>query len=268
MTICVLLLGFVALIVIIERKISADSFQMKKNSFANKFTCTRTQAVQAGKFRAVSRNGDYDSDFPIHSVKNVTFVSSNKNKIREVKMILGEEFPWTLQTMAIDLNELQATPIEISRDKCQQAVALCKGPVIVEDTSLCFNALNGLPGPYIKWFYESIGNEGLVKMLSGFDDRTGNDPSTTSLFVLSFTLLANINDFLTFITTAYAQCVLSFSMGPGHEILTFVGSTEGDIVTNVTGPLGFGWDPIFIVSFYVAYFSLAIISIAEFIYFN
>jgi inosine/xanthosine triphosphate pyrophosphatase family protein len=23
---------------------------------------------------------------------------------------------------------------------------------VVEDTSLCFNALNGLPGPYIKWW--------------------------------------------------------------------------------------------------------------------
>lgn len=33
-------------------------------------------------------------------------------------------------------------------------------------------------------------------------------------------------------------------MGPGHEVLSFVGSTEGDIV-EVTGPEGFGWDPIF-----------------------
>ena len=43
------------------------------------------------------------------------------------------------------------------------------GPVIVEDTSLCFNALNGLPGPYVKWFYEAVGNEGLVKILDGFE---------------------------------------------------------------------------------------------------
>lgn len=27
-----------------------------------------------------------------------------------------------------------------------------KGPVIVEDSSMGFNALNGLPGPYM-WFY-------------------------------------------------------------------------------------------------------------------
>lgn len=45
------------------------------------------------------------------------------------------------------------------------------GPVIVEDTSLCFNALNGLPGVYIKWFLSSLGHDGLNKMLDGFDVR-------------------------------------------------------------------------------------------------
>lgn len=47
-----------------------------------------------------------------------------------------------------------------------------KAPVIVEDTCLCFNALGGLPGPYIKWFLKKVGPEGLFKMLQGFDDHT------------------------------------------------------------------------------------------------
>ena len=37
-----------------------------------------------------------------------------------------------------------------SREKCAEASRRISGPVIVEDTSLCFNALGGLPGPYIK----------------------------------------------------------------------------------------------------------------------
>jgi hypothetical protein len=37
------------------------------------------------------------------------------------------------------------------QEKCKLAAQQVKGPVIVEDTSLCFNALKGLPGPYIKW---------------------------------------------------------------------------------------------------------------------
>ena len=31
--------------------------------------------------------------------------------------------------------------------------------VMVEDTCLCFNALKGLPGPYIKWFLQKLGRE-------------------------------------------------------------------------------------------------------------
>jgi inosine/xanthosine triphosphate pyrophosphatase family protein len=40
-----------------------------------------------------------------------------------------------------------------------------QGAVMVEDTSLCFNALGGLPGPYIKWFLEKTGHEGLNNLV-------------------------------------------------------------------------------------------------------
>jgi len=60
----------------------------------------------------------------------------------------------------------------IFRLKCKSAFELIKGPVVVEDTCLCFRALNDLPGPYIKWFLKGIGPQGLVKMLAGFDDKS------------------------------------------------------------------------------------------------
>ena len=41
----------------------------------------------------------------------------------------------------------------------------------MEDTSLCFNAMGGLPGAYIKWFLKELGPSGLPKMLAGFDDK-------------------------------------------------------------------------------------------------
>lgn len=113
------------------------------------------------------------SNVSVNQIERITFVSSNEYKVQEVKLILGEDFPFELQTKSVDLFEPQAPPVEVSRWKCFQAAKLCNGPVIVEDTSLCFNALNGLPGPYIKWFYEAIGNEGLVKLLDGHEDKTG-----------------------------------------------------------------------------------------------
>lgn len=40
----------------------------------------------------------------------------------------------------------QGEPEEISKEKCRIAARMHHGPVMVEDTSLCFNALKGLPG--------------------------------------------------------------------------------------------------------------------------
>lgn len=45
-------------------------------------------------------------------------------------------------------------PSQICIEKARLAAHYTKGPVLVEDTSLCFGALKGLPGPYIKWFLE------------------------------------------------------------------------------------------------------------------
>lgn len=49
----------------------------------------------------------------------------------------------------------QGEPEDVAREKCLLAVQKVDGPTIVEDTCLCFNALGGLPGVYIKWFLEA-----------------------------------------------------------------------------------------------------------------
>ena len=48
------------------------------------------------------------------------------------------------------------------------------GPVIVEDTSLCFNALGGLPGVYIKWFLKNLGPDGLPRLISDWEDKSAS----------------------------------------------------------------------------------------------
>ena len=160
----------------------------------------------------------------------LVFVTGNAKKLEEVQQILANSdsaaFPFNIISQKIDLPELQGEPEEVSAEKCKLAAArltaenpTTKMLVMVEDTSLCFNALNGLPGVYIKWFLHGVGGEGLNKMLVGFDDKTG-----------------------------YAQCV--FSLCATHTDLeatppqTFVGRTAGSIVPP-RGDNDFGWDPIF-----------------------
>lgn len=56
-----------------------------------------------------------------------------------------------LQTVQVDLPEIQEVDtMAIAKDKALLAAQLANGPCLVEDTSLQFTALGGMPGPYIK----------------------------------------------------------------------------------------------------------------------
>lgn len=48
----------------------------------------------------------------------------------------------------------------MSIQKCLSAFKIINGPVLIEDTALCFKALNGMPGPFIKWFLKAVGPDG------------------------------------------------------------------------------------------------------------
>ena len=95
----------------------------------------------------------------------VYFVTGNQNKLREVVAILEEAaaegeapLPCEVRALDIDLPELQGDPREIATAKAEAAAGVVASggehgeennasAVIVEDTSLCFDALKGLPGP-------------------------------------------------------------------------------------------------------------------------
>jgi inosine triphosphate pyrophosphatase len=144
------------------------------------------------------------------------FVSGNANKYKEICAIINPELPDVeIKQVNVELPELQGEPEEIVREKLRIALDKAKGPLIVEDTSLCFNALKGLPGPYIKSFLTKLGHDGLNQMLNSFDDKTG-----------------------------YAQCIFGLTKRKREDPKIFTGRTEGLIVAP-RGPPNFGWDPIF-----------------------
>ncbi|KAJ5397676.1 inosine triphosphate pyrophosphatase-like protein [Penicillium cosmopolitanum] len=159
------------------------------------------------------------------------FITGNKNKLAEVRSILGDVIEVDSQTA--DIPEIQGTIEEVAEEKARWAAEVINGPVLVEDSALEFSALNGLPGPYIKYFLNALGLEGLNKMLDGFEDRT-----------------------------AEAVCTFAFCQGPGAKPILFQGRTKARIIrqcilnSNLTvfiqgtivrprGPVNFGWDPIF-----------------------
>ncbi|RFU73454.1 ham1 family [Trichoderma arundinaceum] len=140
---------------------------------------------------------------PIH------FITGNANKLKEVKAILEPRI--SIQSQSLDLEEIQGTIEEVAESKCRRAADLVNGPVLVEDTALCFNALQGLPGPYIKWFLDKLGHQGLNNLLAAYEDKS-----------------------------AEAVCTFAYSAGPGRDPIIFQGRDVSD-----ANELTLGWDPVF-----------------------
>ncbi len=67
-----------------------------------------------------------------------------------------------LTVTSINLPEIQEVDtMAIAKQKAILAAQLVNGPCVVEDTSLEFHALGGMPGPYIKWFQETLKSQGM-----------------------------------------------------------------------------------------------------------
>ncbi|NXA48982.1 ITPA pyrophosphatase, partial [Nothocercus julius] len=150
--------------------------------------------------------------------RSVVFVTGNAKKLEEVVQILGDTFPHKLVARKIDRKLAAPCPFLPLLRTARPALTppRVRAPVIVEDTCLCFNALGGLPGPYIKWFLEKLKPEGLYKLLAGFEDKS-----------------------------AYALCTFAFSPGnPEEPVKLFKGQTHG-LIVEPRGPRDFGWDPCF-----------------------
>ena len=138
------------------------------------------------------------------------FITGNKNKFAEVSAILP-----SVRQLDVDLPEIQHVDAkEIIKAKLLEALNYKQAEFIVEDTSLYFDCLKGLPGPLIKWFMKTIGNKGLFNIV----EKLGNNK-------------------------AEAKTIIGYAKSP-DEIYYFEGSIKGRIVSP-KGKSGFGWDPIF-----------------------
>lgn len=139
----------------------------------------------------------------------IYFITGNTNKFLEVKSILGN-----ITQLELDLPEIQSLDAkEIIQDKLKEAIKKHSGPFIVEDTSLYLDCMNSLPGPLIKWFLKTIGNDGLHHIAKSYN---------------------NFN--------AEARTLIGYyNVG---KIEFFEGIVKGTIVSS-TGSTDFGWDPIF-----------------------
>jgi XTP/dITP diphosphohydrolase len=139
-------------------------------------------------------------------------VTGNPHKATEIASYLRGIID--VEHVPLDCPEYRHKDVrEIARGKAHFAYQALGRPLIVDDTAFCIRALNGFPGPYAAYVLDTLGNEGILKLMKGVADRNAR--------------------FLTAI--AYVD---------EGGIQVFSGSVEGQIVSP-RGSGGFGYDPIF-----------------------
>lgn len=93
-------------------------------------------------------------------MKTVVLVTGNPHKLREWQRLLPDDVD--LQSVDINIDEIQSSDLqEIVRDKAHRAYAAVQKPVIVEDIAAGLDELKGLPGPFIKFFEDTLGKGAL-----------------------------------------------------------------------------------------------------------
>jgi len=139
------------------------------------------------------------------------FITGNKNKFAEAQLDLA---PIRIEQKEINLVEIQSLdPKETIEHKLKEAQNIVDGEFFVEDVSINLSAMNGFPGPLIKWLLKAVWREGIYDIC-----RAKNNFD--------------------------AKAIATIGYSDGQDIKFFQGEISGTVVFP-KGESDFGWDPIF-----------------------
>ncbi|TDD09505.1 RdgB/HAM1 family non-canonical purine NTP pyrophosphatase [Nonomuraea deserti] len=155
----------------------------------------------------------------------IVLATRNAGKIAELRRILAgfevvglEAFP--------EIGEVAETGVTFEENALLKAHAVAQGsglPAVADDSGLCVDVLNGMPGVFsARW--------------SG---RHGDDQANLSL------LLAQLSDVPADRLTAHFACAAALAL-PSGESRVVEGVLPGRLVTTPRGVNGFGYDPILV----------------------
>ena len=148
--------------------------------------------------------------------KVIYLASTNVHKYLEAREVIASH-GLSLAFLREDVPELQDDLSRIAAEGARWAADKWDLPILVEDTGLFIEALNGFPGPYASYVLRTLGLQGILRLLEGVEDRR-----------------------------AYFRTALAFCDGRGSEPIVFTGEVHGHIAHEARGSGGFGYDPIFV----------------------
>ena len=103
-------------------------------------------------------------------MKTITFATGNRGKLKEAQTLMPHV---QLLSQSVDFDEPRSNDLQtIARAKLKQARAVISGPCFVQDSGFYITALNGFPGSYVNFALETVGHEGILKLMEGKSDRS------------------------------------------------------------------------------------------------
>lgn len=149
-------------------------------------------------------------------MKQINYITTNKFKVVVAKENL-EPLGISVVAKAIDCPEIQADTIEeVAKYSSKYASDYLGEDTLKNDSGLVIPALNGFPGAYSKYVDQTLGEDGILKLMEGVEERE-----------------------------AYFLEVLAYTER-GKEPVTFTSKTEGTLAKVKSGDNGWSWDFIFI----------------------
>lgn len=160
---------------------------------------------------------------------DIFLASHNAKKIAEMQRILAEHVPGVRVLGLDDVDEFEE-PVEDEATfegnaliKARAGVAATGLPTIADDSGLCVDALNGMPGV----------------LSARWSGRVKSDAANNEL------LLEQLYDVPDSRRGAHFTCVIAFVMPDGRERVV-EGRMDGRIIRETRGNGGFGYDVLFV----------------------
>lgn len=147
-------------------------------------------------------------------LKTITFITGNPHKVKEAQGIF-KNLGIKLEHADLGYPEIQGNLEDVARYGAQHAARRLGKPVIVEDAGLFIKALKWFPGTYSSYVQDTLGNQGILKLMSDVIDRYAEFRSVVG------------------------YCT------PKTEPEVFLGTVKGRIGFEKKGDQGFAYDPLF-----------------------
>lgn len=144
-------------------------------------------------------------------MQNPIFITGNRSKADYLNQYLGIE----LDHQKVNQTEIQSLDLhEVVEHKARKAYELIQKPVLVDDSSLEFEAFGRFPGTFIRFLVDEVSHETICRSLDSLSRKA---------------------------TRRAVMCLYD-----GNKVVFFDAISRGSVADHPSGSGGYGWDDFFI----------------------